>query len=448
MRNPFFSHRGIPGWNAARLPPGFFIATFFLTAPVPAFAADANLAGQIESLREQNLLLQKQVERQGDAIDALTQKVRELENAGAANGNSSDQSSVPTTGGFNLGKVNLSAEGGVAFFDTGSDGFAPHPDFRVDETRLFVEAPIWQEVYFYSDVDLATRENTDTTVQLGELYLDFQDASQLWGKDSQFNVRAGRMFIPFGEEYMKRYAMENPLISHSLADFWGISPGVEVYGALGKFSYVVAVQNSELDGVQAFEDDKSVTGRIGYDPNEHWHFSVSGMRTGNINAQPESLSAMWFANGFFHPIGSPATTAFHADLVEGDLTARWHSGHVGANGGYVRYGDNDPAADNGRDAYYYSVEAEQNLPHKFYTAARFSQILANKGFPIVGYGNFDDYLFSYLTTELWRLSLGIGYRFNDRLVVKTEYSFEQGTELGGGTRDHEDFFGTEAAFKF
>jgi len=130
------------------------------------------------------------------------------------------------------------------------------------------------------------------------------------------------------------------------------------------------------------------------------------------------------------------------------MTARWNSGHISAFGGYARYGDNDPVADNARDIFYYSIEGEQNLPHKFYAAARFSEIMADKGFPIVGYGNFNNYFFNTLSTELWRLSLGFGYRFSDRLVVKAEYSLERGKESGGDSRNHEDFFGTEAAFKF
>jgi len=88
------------------------------------------------------------------------------------------------------------------------------------------------------------------------------------------------------------------------------------------------------------------------------------------------------------------------------------------------------------------------LPHKFYAAARFSEMMADQGFPIVGNGNFGDYFFDTLSTELWRLSLGLGYRFSDRLIVKTEYSFERGKEVGGDARDEEDFFGTEAAFRF
>jgi hypothetical protein len=426
------------------------VTVAFLFARIPSSrAGDTNLEEQVRLLQQQNAILQQQLQKQGDALNSLTQKVRELETSRAADENAASENAAPATGGYNFGKVNLSGEGGVAFFNTGDEGFAPHSEFRVDEARLFVEAPIWKEVYFYSEVDLATRENDNLNLRLGELYLDFQDASQLWGRDNQFNVRAGRMNIPFGEEYLTRYAIDDPLISHSLSDLWGYDPGVEIYGSLGKFGYVLAVQNgSGANGVQDFDGDKSVAGKISFDPNRHWHFSVSGMRTGDVNVQKDFTSAEWFGTGFFQSLGSPATTTFHANLVEGDVTARWNGGHVSAFGGYARYGDNDPAADNGRDIFYYSVEGVQNLPKKFYAAARFSEILSDKGVPIVGYGDPGGEYFSDLTKDLWRLSLGVGYRFSDRLVVKTEYSFERGREVSGELRDDEDFFGTEAAFKF
>ncbi len=421
----------------------------FTCAAASLQADDTNLAAQVQLLLQQNSLLQKQVQTQGSALDTLTKKVQQLESENAARENTATENAGATKGGFNLGKVNFSAEGGVGFFNTGPDGFAPNSEFRVDEARLFVEAPVWDEVYFFSDLDLATRENTDTKLNLGELYLDFEDASQLWGQDRQFNVRAGRMQIPFGEEYMSRYAMENPLISHSLSDFWGIDPGVELYGTLGKFSYTAAVQNgSGANGVQDFDGDKSVAGRISFDPNAHWHFSVSGLRTGDVKSHEDYVSAIWFGNGWFCSMGSPEATRFHADAVEGDITARWKSGHVSAFGGYARYGDNDPAADNSRDIFYYSVEAEQKLNRKFYVAARFSEIFADRGYPIVGFGNMNDYFFGTATTELWRASLGIGYRFSANLGLKTEYSLERGKELDGSRRENEDFFGTEAVFKF
>jgi hypothetical protein len=94
-------------------------------------------------------------------------------------------------------------------------------EFRIDEAKLFVEAPIWGDVYFYSELNLATREESNVALHLGELYLDFENVSQLWNCDRMLNLRIGRLDIPFGEEYLTRDAIDNPLISHSLVDFWG-----------------------------------------------------------------------------------------------------------------------------------------------------------------------------------------------------------------------------------
>jgi hypothetical protein len=199
--------------------------------------------------------------------------------------------------------------------------------------------------------------------------------------------------------------------------------------------------------VQDFNGDKAVTGRIGYDPDKHLHFSVSAMRTGNLNVQNDEYSSLWFGNEFLQPLGGPETTLFHEELAEGDMAVTWHGGHVRAFGGYGRYGDNDPQASNGRNFFYYSAEGVQNLPKKFYAAIRFSQALSDQGVPILGLGSYGEYG-DDLAKELWRLSLGIGYRFSDNLLVKTEYSFEGGQDIDGESRNYGDFFGTEAAFKF
>jgi hypothetical protein len=172
------------------------------------------------------------------------------------------------------------------------------------------------------------------------------------------------------------------------------------------------------------------------------------MRTGDLDAMNDGLSELWFGNGWFRSLGSPATTRFHANLVEGDVEFRLRRGHVKAFGGYVNYDDNDPAGNNRRDVYYYSVEGVCDLTRHLYGAARFSGISAAKGFPIVGLGDINAYLFGPLTKDLWRLSLGLGYRWNRNLAVKAEYSFEQGRELSGRARVHENLFATEAVFGF
>jgi hypothetical protein len=66
----------------------------------------------------------------------------------------------------------------------------------------------------------------------------------------------------------------------------------------------------------------------------------------------------------------------------------------------------------------------------------------------VGNGDFGDYFFGSLTTDLWRLSLDVGYRWNQNLLLKMEYTFERGTTVDGTSRNCEDLFAVEAAFKF
>ena len=158
---------------------------------------------------------------------------------------------------------------------------------------------------------------------------------------------------------------------------------------------------------------------------------------------------MWFGNGFFRALGPAAsTTKFHAELVEGDLQLRLPRSQVKAAGGYAHFDDNDTTANNRRDLYYYYVEGLYDVTPKIYAASRFSQIIAPGGYPLVGNGDFADYFLTSLTKNLWRLSLGGGYRWNRNLIWKVEYMFERGTEVGGDSRHREDLIATEITGKF
>jgi hypothetical protein len=258
------------------------------------------------------------------------------------------------------------------------------------------------------------------------------------------NVRLGQFYIPFGEEYQYRFAIDNPLISHSLSDIWGLNPGLELYGSWKPLTYVVAVQNGGISTLNDSTADKSVAGRIGYDPESWLHFSISGMRTGHLSVANDMISAAWFGGGFFSPLTTNATI-FQANMAEADAQAKWKGGYARLAGGYAGYDDNHPAGGDHRDIYYYYAEALQHLAPKFYAAARWSQIRVPGGYPIVA----DSADFPGLSTsDIWRLSLGLGYRFNEHLLLKVEYAFEQGRLSSGGVRDEENLFAAEAAFKF
>jgi len=419
------------------------VALVLATSQSIAFSAEnPSVEERLKALETQNAILREQVTEQQKTIEGLQQKISPSpEQSGPLND--------PPKSGFNWGSIHIGGEGGAGYFHSQSDGDFPEGAFRVDEAKLFVEAPIWTDTYFFGELNLIIRESADEYFQLGELYVDFENLSRFWSDKNYLNIRVGRLDIPFGEEYLSRDSIDNPLISHSVSDIWGVDEGLEIYGRISNFDYVVAIQNGGHPSLNDYDSDKAVIGRLGYNFGNRARVSVSGMRTGAINTEKDQLSESWFGGGFFAPVGNGAETpTFQANVFELDAQTFWKTGHLKLAGGYVEY-DDTHATTLKRDGYYYYAEALQHLNRKFYGAARFSQIIVNDGLHLVGHGDFGKYLFSpLLTRNLWRLSLGLGYQWSENLVTKIEYSFEEGELIGGGNRDREKFFGAEVSFKF
>ena len=426
---------------------------------VPGSAAES-IETQLQDIVAQNRRLQEQVQAQQALIEKLSAEVAAMRGATdrheqALEGlreKEDDDEAVPSAlpARNAMGSVRISGEAGLAFFDTGPSGRYPDSEFRVDDAKLFVEAQVWKDVYAFAEFNLFIREINDEALHLGELYVDFENVSRLWNADNLLNVRVGRFNLPFGEEYQSRGVIKNPLISHSLSDLWGVDEGIEIYGSVGAFQYVLAVQNGGHSLLHDFDPDKSVTGRIGYNPRRWLHLSASAMRTGNLSAKDDLLSEMWIGNGFFRPLGAMATTrTFHAELYEVDAVARWKTGHVAAAIGRANYDDDDTARENARTIDYHFVEIEQGLGEKLYAAARYSAMRVPNGYPLIGFGTFGRHFYSGLLTErLDRLSLGLGYRLGPPLVLKFEYAIEDGRANTGVKRDRENFLSTEVGLKF
>jgi hypothetical protein len=428
------------------------ICLFFLLLPSSAVAVDEAMQQELRELRQENRLLRERLDKQQQVIDSLAIKVGSIEQRHKAHEEGPDDATARQTLTqtiSTLGKVSIGGQIAAGFFDTGSQGMFPNDEFRVDEARVFLDAQAWQDVYGFVELNVMTREALDDATHLGEAYIDLERLLKWRDLDSLINLRLGRFYTPYGEEYQVRYAIDNPLISHSLADFWGYDNGIELYGSQGSVQYAVAVQNGGVSSLHDFTSDKLVSARLAYEPAKWLRLSASAIRTGDLSAKNDPLSSLWFGNAFFRSLGSPATTTrYHASMAEGDVQFVLARGHLKFAGGAIRYDDNDWTRDNGRDVYYYSAEGMLRFTKQFYGAARFSQIFADNGFPVVGNGTWGEYFYSKLTDNLWRLSLGLGYTPNPNLVFKVEYTLERGTTISGQRREHEDLFGAQAALRF
>ncbi|MDB6113148.1 MAG: hypothetical protein JWQ62_93, partial [Lacunisphaera sp.] len=201
-----------------------------------------------------------------------------------------------------------------------------------------------------------------------------------------------------------------------------------------------------------FNRDKSVTARLGFAPTPSLHLSLSAHRTGTLDAVNDELSEIWFGGLFFRALGPAATThTFRASLVQGDAGWHWKQGHFNAAAGTAWFNDDNPAANDSRQLHFYSFELVQQLADKLHGAARYSDVRAPRGYPLGGLGDAGQYFFNPFgpqTTDLHRLSVGLGWRFGPPLVWKLEYSWENGRLTTGAPRDRENLFSTELALRF
>lgn len=425
---------------------------------------EAVSAAELRALIEQNRTLLQRVNAQQAQIDELRAKLTEISQTGARQDRELHALServaepvpagrIPVETGARDQEIRLSAEAGFAYFDGGPQSQFPNGEFRADDVKVYLEAPVWKDTYFFAELDVVTREANDEFFHLGEVYADFENVSgRLGGPDRALSVRVGRFDIPFGEEYQVRGVMDNPLITHSLSDIWGVDEGIEIYGDLAGFSYVLAVQNGGHKTLHDYDAGKAVIARVGTDPTSWLHLSASAMHTGELTMAGDAMSEVWIGGGFFKSIGGAATTQrFEASLVEFDAVGRWSSGQLAGAIGRADYDDNDTAANNSRRLNYFFLEAQQRLTERFRAAVRYSELRADRGYLLPGLGDAGAFFYrpgAPLTDWLSRLSLGLSYHFADPVLLKFEYSFESGRMLNGQRRDQEDMFATELGLKF
>lgn len=393
--------------------------------------------------------LREQVATLEQRINQLREELLALHHASAV----AETSSVlpqESGGGLRLGeRVLLGGEAGFWWVDTGDQGRFPNQEFRVDEARLFLDVRLLDNAFLFAELNLAERE-LENSVEIGELYVDIEDLDELWGGTGpSLTLRAGRFDIPFGEEYRTRDAIDNPFISHTLADIWGVDEGAEVFGAWGPVDYTLAVQNGGYERWRDCNPDKAYIARLGVEPASGWRASASAMRTGDISAEDDEFAEVWFGNSYLAPLGAlDSTTVFGGELVQGDLRRTWKTGYAAAALGGIRYTDDDKAADQDRSATYWSVEAVQELVGRWYGGARYSQVQAPDGFVVPGNASAFERRSWILMDDIWRLSFVLGHRWSERLLWKVEYTAERGDRTGGGSAEQQDLLATEIACGF
>lgn len=311
-------------------------------------------------------------------------------------------------------RITIGGDLNVGFVKTGLAGTQPNGLFyaggNIYGANLFIDAELGDGFWAHNTLSVSS-----SGLGVEELYVQAKDFLHT---DGLVSAKAGRMDIPFGEEYLWQYPFENPMVLRTTAWPWDEDEGVEAFGKAGQLSYVAAVMSGSSNTYSGADDSPylSLVGRAGYDPTDWLHLGVSAMENGN-----HASSAIAFNFVHITPVtGSPSKTVdFQA--YETDATVKIsHVVKLSGDGGLVSIDDVNPYS---RTLYYYYGQAQVNLTDEFYVCGRYSDIGTFNS--TQGYNFGGDYDGAFLLTpfdteSLSRIGTALGYKLNDSTVIKVE----------------------------
>ncbi len=92
--------------------------------------------------------------------------------------------------------------GAFWFAATGRDGLRSEAGFEIKESTLFVEALSWEDVSLFMEIQTTPPlADQQQRIRTGEVYVHFRDLLGSWSS-YRLGLKAGRIDIPFGEEYL------------------------------------------------------------------------------------------------------------------------------------------------------------------------------------------------------------------------------------------------------
>ncbi len=353
----------------------------------------------------------------------------------------------------------LSGNAEVIQWGGGSDSFAADGGTSLEDFELFFDfdlgwrprlggARLAESASLHVEWDVIRHGYLQN--RIGSLYVEFAEL----GGSSAFNLRLGRMEIPFGEEYSRfsRDRAENPLLSYSAAAPYNWDTGVMLHGTLaeGRLGYQVAVLNGD-DGLNAnTSGDPSWVAKLSAAPLPWTRISLSGFRSGGLgNGSRAAESALEWGGTHAVPFGSgTGVTSFQdglpiADDPESlrlDGVEAWEADLILSPPGWGRlwlaHGrvgiDSGSSSGYDRELRYWIAEGRLDLGalaallEPLYVAVRYSSLGSgnrDEGYLLPAMNAGGDLGFNTARAELW--SAGLGLRLQPGLTLKAEYSWSQ-----------------------
>lgn len=319
----------------------------------------------------------------------------------------------------------LSGFGAVEYLDSGRAGTRPFGGFAIRESSIFVRSTVWNDVSLFVELQVnRLAKDQDLFVRTGEMHVEWRNVLKRWGPGA-VNLKAGRIDIPFGEDYLWQDAIDNPLISFAAAYPYGWDEGVVVFGRAKGLGWIAAVTDGTDE--RSIEDNRSkaVNVKLFGRPASGVYVSASAMHTGRT-----SESGIEFGGSHIEPVGAGLPSSLGASpsrdltavLAQADASVRTGPrGQVAVSLGRALLNDDVDGFD--RALTWFSVEPRVTFRSTVYAIARYSEIGTYddlRGYHLDGKTTAGGKVFGYDVTRLQRLSVGMGIRPNPRVLVKAE----------------------------
>lgn len=306
---------------------------------------------------------------------------------------------------------------------------------------LFIDAQIGPAVYFFSQTRID--RGFDPSDHGAQLRLDEYAVRITPWKDGRFNLQVGQFSTIVGNWVARHLSWDNPFINSPLPyenvtpiedyaapdyDYlsvgtpeekyeynpvvWGPSyaTGVSVAGRLGQFDYAAEIKNASLSSrpsswpiTRMDFDNPTVSGRVGFRPNEMWTFGFSA--SDGAYFRPEALPTL--------PPGRDIGD-YHERVLGQDIGFAWHHWQFWAEFFEARF---EIPGFTDADTFAYYLEAKYKFTPQLFGAVRWNQQF------------FGDVTNRYGGTapwshDMWRAEIAAGYRFTAHTQLKVQYSFQ------------------------
>jgi hypothetical protein len=306
---------------------------------------------------------------------------------------------------------------------------------------LFVDAQLGPAIYVFTQARVD--RGFDPSDHGAQLRLDEYAVRVTPWQDGRFNLQVGQFSTVVGNYVARHLSWENPFINAPLPYenvtaiedkmapyygylsvgiprdkyeynpvIWGPSyaTGVSVAGRIGQFDYAAEVKNASLSSrpeswpiTRMDFDHPTVSGRLGFRPNEMWTFGVSA--SDGAYFRPEAMTTLPFGRD----IGD-----YHERVLAQDIGFAWHHWQLWAEFFETRF---EIPGFTDADTFAYYLEAKYKFTPQFFGAVRWNQQffgdVTNSSGGIAPWGH-----------DLWRADIAAGYRFTAHTQLKLQYSFQ------------------------